>query len=149
MDTDWMAEARCSAVPTSAFFPGDGKGVEAARTICALCAVRHACLEYALANHINDGVWGGASERERRRILRERRIRRVRRLPAVDTAAPAERPTTAGPAPAERATAAEPAPPGGGVVRWPVTADTGPAGDWPAAWLVVRRQPLNPVTADQ
>jgi WhiB family redox-sensing transcriptional regulator len=52
-------------------------GVLAAQKICAECPVAEACLEYALANHIDHGVWGGASERERRRILRRRRISRA------------------------------------------------------------------------
>jgi WhiB family redox-sensing transcriptional regulator len=49
-------------------------GVEVARRICADCPVRQSCLEYALANRIDHGVWGGCSERERRRILKRRRI---------------------------------------------------------------------------
>ena len=49
-------------------------GVLVAQKICAECPVSAACLEYALANHIDHGVWGGCSERERRRILRRRRV---------------------------------------------------------------------------
>ncbi|MGH9301818.1 MAG: WhiB family transcriptional regulator, partial [Acidimicrobiales bacterium] len=56
------------------FFPSDGVGVEVARHICAECPVRTPCLEYALDNHIDHGVWGGTSERERRRIARGRRL---------------------------------------------------------------------------
>jgi WhiB family redox-sensing transcriptional regulator len=48
-------------------------GVEIARRICADCPVKEPCLEYALHNRIEHGVWGGASERERRRIARRRR----------------------------------------------------------------------------
>ena len=44
-----------------------------AKAICAQCPVRQACLEYALTNRERDGVWGGATERERRRIIRQRR----------------------------------------------------------------------------
>lgn len=55
------------------FFPSDGVGVDKARKICAQCSVQEACLEYALKYRIDHGVWGGASERERRRILRRRR----------------------------------------------------------------------------
>jgi WhiB family redox-sensing transcriptional regulator len=48
--------------------------VDVARKICQDCAVRGPCLEYALVNRIDHGVWGGTSERERRRILRQRRV---------------------------------------------------------------------------
>jgi WhiB family redox-sensing transcriptional regulator len=49
-------------------------GVEAAKRVCKTCEVRSLCLEYALHNRIDHGVWGGTSERERRRILRRRRL---------------------------------------------------------------------------
>jgi len=74
MDTDWMARGKCRDVHPSVFFPSDGVGVEVAQRICAGCPVTGPCLEYALANHIDHGVWGGASERERRRIARSRRL---------------------------------------------------------------------------
>jgi WhiB family redox-sensing transcriptional regulator len=73
MEMDWMAAGNCRDEPPAVFFPSDGIGVEAARRICASCPVREPCLEYALRNHIDHGVWGGASERERRRIARQRR----------------------------------------------------------------------------
>ena len=75
MDTDWMARGSCAHQPPSLFFPSDGVGVEVARRICFTCPVRDDCLEHALANRIDHGVWGGASERERRRILKRRRAR--------------------------------------------------------------------------
>ena len=74
MDNEWMAQGACASVPPSTFFPSDGAGVEVARKICAQCPVQEPCLEYALANRIDHGVWGGCSERERRRILRRRRL---------------------------------------------------------------------------
>jgi WhiB family transcriptional regulator, redox-sensing transcriptional regulator len=77
METQWMAKGKCRDMPPSVFFPSDGLGVQAAQRICADCPVAEACLEYALANRIDHGVWGGRSERERRRILRSRRARRV------------------------------------------------------------------------
>ena len=49
-------------------------GVEVAKRLCVNCAVRSECLEYALRNRIDHGVWGGTSERERRRILKSRRL---------------------------------------------------------------------------
>ena len=72
-ETSWMLESRCRGVNPAQFFPSDGLGVEAAQRVCAACPVRVVCLEYALTNRIEHGVWGGASERERRRILRRRR----------------------------------------------------------------------------
>jgi WhiB family redox-sensing transcriptional regulator len=77
MDTNWMAQGRCAELPPAVFFPSDGVGVQEAQRICADCAVAEACLEYALVNHIDHGVWGGKSERERRRILRRRRSAQV------------------------------------------------------------------------
>jgi WhiB family redox-sensing transcriptional regulator len=70
----WMADGLCREHHPSAFFPSDGVGVDRARRICAECPVQHECLEYALLYRIEHGVWGGASERERRRILRSRRL---------------------------------------------------------------------------
>jgi WhiB family redox-sensing transcriptional regulator len=67
-----MVRGRCTEVPTAVFFPVDGGGVGAAARICDGCEVRRECLDYALANRISYGVWGGASERERHRLLRER-----------------------------------------------------------------------------
>lgn len=69
----WMHQGRCRGASPTEFFPSDGLGVEAAQRICVTCPVRTECLEYALAHRIEHGVWGGASERERRRILRRRR----------------------------------------------------------------------------
>lgn len=72
METTWMAEGNCAAHNPSTFFPSDGVGVEVARKICDDCPVKMECLEYALVNRIDHGVWGGTSERQRRRILRAR-----------------------------------------------------------------------------
>ena len=74
MDTEWMRQGNCREEPPSLFFPSDGAGVDAARQLCATCPVKEPCLEYALRNRIDHGVWGGTSERERRRILRQRRL---------------------------------------------------------------------------
>ena len=68
----WMSHARCRGVSPSLFFPPGGEGVLEARPVCADCPVCDACLQFALANDIDSGVWGGTSERERRRIVRRR-----------------------------------------------------------------------------
>jgi WhiB family redox-sensing transcriptional regulator len=74
MDNEWMVRGNCRLEPPSTFFPSDGVGVEVAKRICEDCAVKAPCLEYALRNRIDHGVWGGASERQRRRILKKRKI---------------------------------------------------------------------------
>ena len=68
-----MARGSCRSVAPDVFFPSDGVGVEAARRICDACPVKEPCLEYAIIHRVEHGVWGGASERERRRIARRRR----------------------------------------------------------------------------
>ena len=73
VELQWMRDGDCRNYPPAAFFPSDGVGVDAARRICASCHVKDRCLEYALVNRIDHGVWGGCSERERRRILKRRR----------------------------------------------------------------------------
>ncbi len=77
MDTSWMARGNCRYEPPSTFFPSDGVGVEAAKRLCETCSVKEQCLEYALENRIDHGVWGGTSERQRRRILKKRKISSV------------------------------------------------------------------------
>lgn len=73
---DWEQRAECRNYPTSMFFPSDkGDGtdnshVAKAKSICAVCPVQRQCLDYALANRIAYGVWGGKSERQRRVILK-------------------------------------------------------------------------------
>ena len=73
-ETHWMANGNCRYEPPTTFFPSDGVGVEVAKRICETCPVKRACLEYALEHRIDHGVWGGASERQRRRILKRRRV---------------------------------------------------------------------------
>ncbi len=69
----WMSDGNCRLHPPATFFPSDGVGVDKARKICRDCPVMARCLEYALEERIDHGVWGGCSERERRRILKTRR----------------------------------------------------------------------------
>ena len=70
---DWVLSARCADLDSEIFFPSDGLGVQRAIAICETCPVRSPCLEYALAHGISMGVWGGESERSRRRIRAARR----------------------------------------------------------------------------
>ena len=73
METAWMARGNCAKTRPGIFFPSDGVGVEVAKKICVGCRVTESCLDYALEHRIDHGVWGGSSERQRRRILRQRR----------------------------------------------------------------------------
>ena len=55
------------------FYPDEDDDAEPAKSVCEQCGVRIACLEHALTSREKQGVWGGATERERRRIIRQRR----------------------------------------------------------------------------
>lgn len=66
----WIAEAKCLQADPEAFFPEKGGSTREAKRICARCDVRAECLDYALGNDEKFGIWGGLSERERRRIKR-------------------------------------------------------------------------------
>ena len=74
MEHEWMTGGSCRYEPPSKFFPSDGVGVEVAKRVCETCPAKMECLEYALSNRIDHGVWGGTSERQRRRILKQRRL---------------------------------------------------------------------------
>ncbi|WP_231991950.1 WhiB family transcriptional regulator [Mycobacterium sp. ACS4331] len=69
-DDDWQERALCAQTDPEAFFPEKGGSTREAKRICLGCEVRDACLEYALANDERFGIWGGLSERERRRLKR-------------------------------------------------------------------------------
>jgi WhiB family redox-sensing transcriptional regulator len=70
----WRKRAACRGIDPEVFYPvADETEAEEAKAICDVCPVRQACLEHALAHREREGVWGGATERERRRILRQRR----------------------------------------------------------------------------
>jgi WhiB family redox-sensing transcriptional regulator len=71
--TSWRDRAACRGLDPEIFYPVSDEDAAEAKSICAVCPVREACLEYALANRERDGVWGGATERERRRMIRQRR----------------------------------------------------------------------------
>lgn len=74
MKQTWRQHAACRGIDPDVFYPLDqDDDDEAAKQVCLACPVRQACLEYALTSRETDGVWGGASERERRRMLRHRR----------------------------------------------------------------------------
>lgn len=73
MNLSWRQRAACRGVDPDVFYPSSDEEAEEAKGICGVCPVREPCLEYALAHRERDGVWGGATERERRRMIRQRR----------------------------------------------------------------------------
>ncbi|HVF54052.1 MAG TPA: WhiB family transcriptional regulator [Actinomycetota bacterium] len=75
---EWQTHARCAEVEPEIFFPERGGSSKAARSVCNNCAVSAQCLEYALNNKEQFGIWGGTSERERRRLRKERTVRTLR-----------------------------------------------------------------------
>jgi len=66
----WQERALCAQTDPEAFFPEKGGSTREAKRVCASCEVREECLEYALANDERFGIWGGLSERERRKLKR-------------------------------------------------------------------------------
>jgi WhiB family redox-sensing transcriptional regulator len=77
----WQDQASCLGMDPDLFFPERGASTRDAKAICAACPVRVECLEFALSNGEKFGIWGGMSERERRRVRRMRAQQR-RRLSA-------------------------------------------------------------------
>ncbi len=75
MTATWRKRAACRGIDVEVFYTmtEDEADAAPAKAICAECPVRQPCLEHALTHREREGVWGGASERERRRILRQRR----------------------------------------------------------------------------
>ena len=72
----WQTRANCMGVDPDLFFPERGQSTREAKEVCKGCVVREDCLEYALANGEKFGIWGGMSERERRRLRRARALAR-------------------------------------------------------------------------
>jgi WhiB family redox-sensing transcriptional regulator len=80
---DWRHQASCRDVDPELFFPIGTTGpalaqIEAAKAICAMCAVQQPCLEWALDTAQDAGVWGGLTEEERRAVRRDRTGQRQR-----------------------------------------------------------------------
>ena len=75
-ERSWQIQANCMGVDPDLFFPERGASTREAKEVCRGCVVREDCLEYALANGEKFGIWGGMSERERRRVRRARALQR-------------------------------------------------------------------------
>lgn len=76
-EPSWQDYANCLGVDPDLFFPERGASTREAKEVCRGCIVREDCLEYALRNGEKFGIWGGMSERERRRIRRQRALARA------------------------------------------------------------------------
>jgi WhiB family redox-sensing transcriptional regulator len=73
MNQSWRQQAACRGLDPEIFYPVSDEEADVAKEVCSECAVRQTCLEHALGARERDGVWGGATEKERRRIIRQRR----------------------------------------------------------------------------
>ena len=67
-ELEWQERALCAQTDPEAFFPEKGGSTREAKRVCMSCEVRVQCLDYALENDERFGIWGGLSERERRRV---------------------------------------------------------------------------------
>lgn len=70
----WQGRANCMGVDPELFFPERGSSTREAKEVCRGCVVREDCLEFAITNGEKFGIWGGMSERERRRVRRARTL---------------------------------------------------------------------------
>jgi WhiB family transcriptional regulator, redox-sensing transcriptional regulator len=80
---DWWSLAACQSTDPDLFFPISGTGpghgqIARAKAVCAACAVRIDCLGYALTSGPLQGVWGGLTEEERRRLRQREAKARLR-----------------------------------------------------------------------
>ena len=73
MEVIWRSLGACRGLDPELFFPETEEQADVAKMICKGCDVRILCLEHALASREKVGVWGGTTERERRRLIRQRR----------------------------------------------------------------------------
>ena len=94
-DKSWQDYANCLGVDPDLFFPERGASTREAKEVCRGCVVREDCLEYALANGEKFGIWGGMSERERRRIRRQRALARAAAASELADGAAPDRPGSA------------------------------------------------------
>lgn len=68
----WMHRARCADADPTMFWPIPGSSAEPAKALCRTCPVIDRCLDYALCEELEYGIWGGTSENERKALTRER-----------------------------------------------------------------------------
>ncbi len=75
IDLPWRKKAACQGLDPDIFYPSSEDEVDAepAKAVCLQCPVQQACLDHAIGSREKDGIWGGYTERERRRLIRQRR----------------------------------------------------------------------------
>jgi WhiB family transcriptional regulator, redox-sensing transcriptional regulator len=73
IDLSWRDRGACRGLDPGVFYPAEEDDPSEAKSICGSCVVQSTCLEHALRHREKEGVWGGCTERERRRIIRQRR----------------------------------------------------------------------------
>jgi WhiB family transcriptional regulator, redox-sensing transcriptional regulator len=73
-ELSWQDYANCRGADADLFFPERGASTRKAKSICGACEVKGQCLDYAIDMGEKFGIWGGLSERERRRVRRERQV---------------------------------------------------------------------------
>ena len=71
LSPDFVDDGLCTQTDPELFFPVKGGSTREAKKVCANCTVRAECLSYALENDERFGIWGGLSERERRKLRAE------------------------------------------------------------------------------
>src|SRR4030065_1737638 len=79
-DLAWQDDANCRGANADLFFPERGASARTAKAICRECQVRAECLEFAIVTGEKFGIWGGMSERERRRVRRDRQVLPARKV---------------------------------------------------------------------
>jgi WhiB family redox-sensing transcriptional regulator len=77
MDRNWASEAACKGLDPLIFYPATDEEADMAKAVCGACPVQDRCLEHAIGHREHNGVWGGATERERQQIIRRRRRQRA------------------------------------------------------------------------
>ena len=75
-ELSWQDYGACRGADADLFFPERGASTRKAKAICGECDVKAPCLEFAIVTGEKFGIWGGMSERERRRVRRQRIVER-------------------------------------------------------------------------
>ncbi len=70
---EWFSRANCRGLDPGLFHPSRGDSPEPAKAVCAGCCVVAECLDYAIANRLHEGIYGGLCARERQRVRRARK----------------------------------------------------------------------------